>query len=225
MNTNEQEVIYNQHGEPTELAAPADFGNSLSFLNPSDMPDLDTAEVGFNIQPESIEFISVDQSIRAVFNGFTTFNVKDQVNEGQYVPRKTAVLQTKTGIKINMGANLIKQLDLIPVGTAIQITYKGEKKTNGGRKVKVYEVHTLNVPRSNFAPVSRPAPALPAVTQIEAQADEEPVIEIVDTMHFWAVTEAANHWNIEAGQAAKAISAAKLGKMEKSEFLEWLRNS
>ena len=46
-----------------------------------------------------------------------------------------------------MGANLLKQLDLIPVGTAIQITYKGEQKTNSGNKVKTYDVHLLNVPR------------------------------------------------------------------------------
>lgn len=156
--------ILNQDGEVTEVSAPVDFGNDLSFLNPADMPDLETAEIGFNIQPESIEFKTVGDSIRAVFNGFTTFQVKDKVNKGGYLPKRTAVLQTKTGIKINMGANLVKQLELVPVGTAIQITYKGEQKTNSGNEVKVYEVITLNVPRVNIPAIhnqpqlTQPAP-------------------------------------------------------------------
>lgn len=153
MNPN-TDVILNQNGEATDLTAPADFGQGMAFLDPASMPDLDAAEVGFNIQPESIEFNAPGEKIRAVFNGFTTFRVKDQANKGQYIDKKTAVLQTKNGIKINMGANLIKQLELVPAGTAIQITFKGEEKTNGGNKVKVYEVMTLNVPRSNVpAPV------------------------------------------------------------------------
>ena len=162
MNQN-TDVVFNQNGEVTDIATPADFGQGMAFLDPASMPDLDAAEVGFNIQPESIEFSAPGEKIRAVFNGFTTFNVKDQNNEGQYIPKKTAVLQTKNGIKINMGANLVKQLELVPTGTAIQVTYKGEEKTNGGRKVKMYEVMTLNVPRSNMpAPVQTKTPEQPA---------------------------------------------------------------
>lgn len=198
MNTieNETEVILNQHGEPTELTAPADFGNGLSFLNPTDMPDLDAAEVGFNIQPESVEFKTEGETLRAVFNGFTTFNVKDQVNEGQYVPRKTAVLQTKSGIKINMGANLLKQLDLIPVGTAIQITYRGEQKTNGGRKVKVYEVHTLNVPRMNVGTL----PQLKAATPAPSQPDEPKPMTYDDA---WQVTIKVQGVEKQMGELSK----------------------
>jgi hypothetical protein len=150
------DIILNQDGEQTDLAVPDNFGNGLSFLNPADMPDLDKAEVGFNIQPESMEFKEVGQSLRAVFNGFTYLKTKDQANKGQYIEKQAAVLQTKTGVKINMGANLLKQLALVPVGTAVQVTYKGEEKTNSGNKVKVYDVNLLNVPRANVAPAPRP---------------------------------------------------------------------
>jgi hypothetical protein len=154
----QNEIILNQDGEQTDLAVPENFGHGLSFLNPSDMPDLEAAEVGFNIQPESIEFKEVGASIRAVFNGFTYLKTKDQANKGQYIDKQAAVLQTNTGVKINMGANLLKQLALIPVGTAVQITFRGEEKTNSGNKVKVYDVHLLNVPRANVAPATqRPA--------------------------------------------------------------------
>jgi hypothetical protein len=146
------EIILNQDGEQTDLAVPDNFGHGLSFLNPADMPDLDAAEVGFNIQPESMEFKNPGESLRAVFNGFTYLKTKDQANKGQYLDKQAAVLQTKTGIKINMGANLLKQLALIPVGTAVQITYKGEEKTNSGNKVKVYDVNLLNIPRANVTP-------------------------------------------------------------------------
>jgi hypothetical protein len=146
-----KDIILNQHGEPTELTAPENFGQDLNFINPTDIPDLESAELGFNIQPESIEFKVEGETLRAVFNGFTTFKVKDKVNKGEYINRKTAVFQTKNGIKINMGANLIKQMELVPVGTAVQITYKGEQKTNSGNEVKIYEVMTLNVKRVNVA--------------------------------------------------------------------------
>jgi hypothetical protein len=161
---NEQtDIILNQDGETTDLAVPDNFGHGLSFLNPSDMPDLDQAEVGFNIQPESMEFKNAGETLRAVFNGFTFLKVKDKVNKGQYTEKQAAVLQTKTGVKINMGANLLKQLALVPVGTAVQITYKGLERTNNGNDVKVYDVNLLNVPRTNVAPAhvtQKPAPVV-----------------------------------------------------------------
>jgi hypothetical protein len=169
------EIVLNQNGEQTDLTVPHDFGNGLAFLNPSDMPDLENAEVGFNIQPESIEFKTVGESIRGIFNGFTTFKVKDKVNKGQYLDRKTVVLQTKHGVKINMGANLVKQFELVPVGTAVQITYQGEQRTNSGNDVKIYDVHVLNVkgvssPRAVQSPAPQPTQsqkAEPKFTNIE----------------------------------------------------------
>jgi len=167
-----EEIVVNQNGEQTDLTVPHDFGNGLAFMNPSDLPDLDSAEVGFNIQPESIEFKVVGESIRGIFNGFTTFKVKDKKNKGQYQDRKTVVLQTKQGIKINMGANLVKQFELVPVGTAVQITYQGEQRTNSGNDVKIYNVHVLNVkggkPLQPAPIVTKPAlTAEPKFTNVE----------------------------------------------------------
>lgn len=185
------EIILNQDGEPTDLVAPADFGNGLAFLNPSDMPDLDAAEVGFNIQPESLEFKTPGQSARAVFNGFTLLKVKDQNRPGEYVDREAAVLQMKTGVKINMGANLLKQLKLIPTGTAVQITFKGEEKTNGGRNVKVYDVHILNVARANIAPIAKTAPA-PAPTKQDEHKNGERIWSVAQKNALISVGLAGN---------------------------------
>jgi hypothetical protein len=173
--------VLNQHGEETGIIAPENFNTGMAFLNPAEMPDLDSAEVGFNIQPESIEFEKEGESLRAIFNGFTTFKVKDKQNKGSYIDKQTAVLQTKNGIKINMGANLLKQLALIPVGTAIQITYKGKTRTNGGNDVKVYEVVTLKVPQVNVPKIehntSAARPAASNAPRIWSFAQKQVLIE------------------------------------------------
>lgn len=150
----ENEEILNEEGEETGAFAPRNFGENLSFLSPDAMPDLEEAELGFNIQPQSVEFAVPGEKLRGIYTGTTILQVKDQNNPGMYVDRETAVLQTKDGIRINMGANLVKQLKLLPPGTPVQITYKGEEKTQGGRKVKAYEIVTLRVPGLKIAPVS-----------------------------------------------------------------------
>ena len=158
MNPYDDEIL-NEEGEATGVAAPNNFGEGMSFINPAEFPDLEEAEVGFNIQPQSVEFTEVGQTLRAVFIGITILNVKDQNNPGEYVQRETAVLQARDGIKINMGANLVKQIKLLPPGTPVQITYKGEVKTNGNRKVKEYDIVTLRVPGLKPAPAGRQIPA------------------------------------------------------------------
>lgn len=205
------EIVLNQDGEETALVKPENFGNGMAFLNPAEMPDLEAAEIGFNIQPESYEFKTEGETLRAIFNGFTTFNVKDQNNEGQYIAKKTAVLQTRHGIKINMGANIIRQLELVPVGSAIQITYKGEQKTNGGRKVKVYDVHMLNVPRANIpAPVvveTKPDPKPEAPTYTNTQRATEYWSLVYSAK--WKFTEDEGHAHLKScgNDFAAAISA------------------
>jgi hypothetical protein len=160
MTTPDTAIVLNQDGQETDLLAP----DGLAFLNPADMPDLDNAEVGYSLTAESLEFKNPGEFVRAIYNGITTVKVKDQANPGKYVDHEAVVLQAKTGIKLNLGANLLKQLKLVPIGTAVQVTYKGEEPTNGGRKVKVYEVNALNVARSHVpAPVAQPKPA-PAPT-------------------------------------------------------------
>jgi predicted RNA-binding Zn-ribbon protein involved in translation (DUF1610 family) len=67
-----------------------------------------------------------------------------------------------------------------------------------------------------------------AKTQPEniSQETDQPTkpIEIIDAMSEKAVTLAANKWNISKPEAAKELSKKKLGKMGKSEFIEWLDN-
>lgn len=147
---NEHQIV-TQNGEETELLAPADFGKGMSFVDPSQMPDLDSADVGINIQPEYIEFKNVGETFRAIYNGITEITTKDQQKHGEYKRIPAVVLQTKTGIKLNAGAGLVNQFRNLVTGVAVQITYKGEEKTNSGNKVKVYDVHLLNVPRVPLA--------------------------------------------------------------------------
>lgn len=55
------------------------------------------------------------------------------------------------------------------------------------------------------------------------EGESEP-IEIVSVMGDWAVNEAATFWNIGKAEAAKQIGKQLKGKMEKREFLDWLKN-
>lgn len=152
--------ILTQDGETTELSKPDDFGKGMAFLNPSEMPDLDAAEVGFNIQPEYHEFINAGDTLRAVFNGISHIMTKDQAHPGQYKQIPAVVLQNKDGVKLNAGASLVSQFERLMPGTAVQITYKGTEKTKSGNNVKTYEIRLLNVPRANVPVTS--APAIPA---------------------------------------------------------------
>jgi hypothetical protein len=159
-NMNEKsEVILTQNGEVTELAAPSDFGKGMEFIDPTQMPDLDEAEVGINIQPEYFEFKAVGDTFRGIFNGISEITTKDQQNVGQYKKIPAVVMQDKTGVKLNAGANLVSQLRNLRPGTAIQVRYKGEEKSNNGKNVKVFDVHLLNVPRVNVP--ERPALVAP----------------------------------------------------------------
>lgn len=143
------EEILNNNGESTELTTPENFGQGMAFLNPSEMPDLESAEVGFNIKPEYHEFVNVGDSLRAVFNGIGSIKTKDRQTEGLYKNIPAVVLQNKDGVKLNAGASLVSQFQNMLPGCAVQITYKGKEKTKGGNEVKAYEVRLLNVPRVN----------------------------------------------------------------------------
>ena len=46
--------------------------------------------------------------------------------------------------------------------------------------------------------------------------------EIIETMGEWAVGRGAKFWNISTAEAAKQIAQAKLGRMDKAEFIGWL---
>ncbi len=145
--------------EPTDIAAPTDFGREMAFLNPSDMPDLDNAEVGISIEPKYHEFL-LGQPVRGIFNGIGHITKKNDNGEG-YTDVPAIVFQTKDGVKLNAGASLVNQMRNIPPGTAVQITYSGQEKTGNGYKVNKFDVRLLNVPRVNV-PVRS---TLPAITE------------------------------------------------------------
>ena len=225
----EPDTILTETGEATELATPSDFGKGLAFLNPSEFPDLDNVEVGISIKPDYLEFVKAGDSVRGVFNGIGEITTKDRLNQGQYKTIPAAVLQTKEGLKLNAGANLVNQLRNIQPGTAIQITYKGKESTSTGNEVKTYDVRLLNVPHANVSPitVSRPSrPALSAsVSNPEPHSfDEENPVEIVPVLSQWAVEAAADAWNISVYEAAVSIGKKLTGSMEKTEFLNWLQD-
>lgn len=160
MNEQNENAIVTQNGEVTELEKPEDFGHGMAFLNPEEMPDLEEAEVGINVQPEYFEFKQIGDSLRAVFNGITTIQTKDQMNPGEYKQIPAVVLQNRDGVKLNAGASLVSQFERLLPGTAVQISYKGTEKTKSGNNVKTYEVRLLNVKRVNV-------PVLPRKSEIQ----------------------------------------------------------
>jgi hypothetical protein len=60
--------------------------------------------------------------------------------------------------------------------------------------------------------------------QVEQPAEEAPAVELIDVLGDWAVSEAGKFWNIPKSDAAKSIAQKLKGRMEKSEFLDWLKN-
>jgi hypothetical protein len=197
-NENETEVL-NQNGEETGVLAPSNFGDGLAFINPADIPDLETAEIGMNIQPESFEFKNEGEKLRGVFVGFTIFNVKDRMNEGKYIPKKTAVIQTKQGFKTNMGANLVKQLESIPAGNAIEITYKGEQRTGNNNKVKSYEIHLLNVKVPNVS-----MPLITKTVEVTEAKSNQPVYRNMDKKdEYWRMVSQVKLTNEEGNDHLK----------------------
>jgi hypothetical protein len=64
------------------------------------------------------------------------------------------------------------------------------------------------------------------IIEVVQEAAEEaiPDVELVDVLGDWAVTEAGKFWNISKSDAAKSIAQKLKGRMEKSEFIDWLKN-
>lgn len=165
MNTNEPEVIVTDSNEPTELAKSEDFGKSLSFVNPADMPDLDNAEVGMSIEPKYVEFKTVGQSMRFIYNGVDQIKTKDRVTQ-ELRPIPAVILQNKDGIFLNAGASLVQQMQKLQPGTAVQITYSGTERTGSGNNVNKFDVRVLNIPRVSM-PATLQQPQLAHVNKPE----------------------------------------------------------
>lgn len=141
-----QTAIVTNKGESTELVDMSD-NRGLVFVHPDDMPDLNKAEVGMNIEKKYYEFRQIGDVVRAVYNGmdYITTNKKDAAGNKIVKRIPSVVFQTKDGVFLNSGASLVEQFKNIPPGTAIQITYKGEVRTSGGNDVKKYDVNILNI--------------------------------------------------------------------------------
>jgi hypothetical protein len=175
------EMIVTQDGEPTELAKPEDFGRGMAFLNPADMPNLDEAEEGINIQPEYFEFINTGDKLRGVFNGISEITTKDR-KTGEYKKIPAVVLQNKDGVKLNAGASLVSQFEKLLPGTAVQVMYKGKEKTKSGNEVKTYEVRLLNVARVNV-----PVATITAHPQIAAKVEKPAFVNSQRASEYWSM--------------------------------------
>ena len=138
----ETPVIEN-HDAPAELATvkPSNF-EGMAFANPDDIPDLDSAEEGVNVAPQYMEFATLGETVRAVYNGLTTIT-SSKNNTTRQIP--TAVYQNRKGIWINSGANLVNQLRNLKPGTLVSIKYLGKEKTGSGNEIKKFEVHILKL--------------------------------------------------------------------------------
>jgi len=136
-------AIVTTDGKQTELLAPKQLEKGIEILNPSDFPDLDNADVGISIETKYREFNTPGEIIRAVFNGIGKMSKRDSVGNMQELP--AAYFQTKEGVFLNGGDNLVNQLSHIPAGTPVQIKYVGKVKTSGGHNVNKFEVNILSL--------------------------------------------------------------------------------
>ena len=131
------------------------------LIAPDQLPDLDEMEEGFSLQAKYVEFETPGTEMRGVFVGFTSMRSQ----QGGSVP--VANFQNKDGVWVNAGANLVSQLQHVPQGTPLKVTYRGKEDTKRGNKVKVFEVRILNPkPQPERAPIPQmtlpPQPPIPS---------------------------------------------------------------
>src|SRR5262245_24916690 len=107
----EDNQIVTAEGNSTELVATPD-PESMAFVLPADMPDLEAAEVGMSIEQKYYEFTQAGQSVRAVFNGFKSI-ISKKDGERKEIP--AIVFQNREGVFLNSGASLVGQFRNIPV--------------------------------------------------------------------------------------------------------------
>lgn len=140
MDTNDNEFLVDTDGDTSALMVPPK--SEMAYIAPAELPDLDEAEVGFSLEAKYLKFAASGQSVRAVFNGFTTIRKNEN---GEIKPMTAAVLQNKDGLYLNATSNILDQLSRVPAGTAVQITYTGDEKTANGYNVKKFDIRVLNV--------------------------------------------------------------------------------
>lgn len=140
-NENEYGIVTTD-GAPTDLIAPKQLERGIEILNPAEFPDLDDAEVGISLETKYREFNQPGEIVRAVFNGIGKMSKRNK--DGGLDELPAAYFQTKEGVFLNGGDNLVNQLSNIRPGTRIQIKYIGKVKTNSGNNVNKFEVNVLN---------------------------------------------------------------------------------
>jgi hypothetical protein len=141
----ELEELNTNSDEPTELLVPQNSG--VAFLDPANFPDLDEAEVGVSMETKYFEFNQPDMVVRAIFNGLGVMKKRNASGELDEIP--AIYFQTKDGVYLNGGDNLVEQLRHVKAGTPIQITYLGKQTTKSGNKVNKFDVRLLNVKPTN----------------------------------------------------------------------------
>ena len=139
MSTND-EFLVDTDGDTSALLVPQK--SEMAYIAPNEIPDLDKAEVGFSLEAKYLKFATNGQTVRVVFNGFTTIRKNEG---GEIKPMTAAVLQNKDGLFLNATSNILDQLARIPAGTAVQITYTGDEKTASGYNVKKFDIRVLNI--------------------------------------------------------------------------------
>lgn len=141
----------------TTALVPLD-SEAVQILQPEQLPDLDAMDEGMSLAPSYREF-QEGQSVRAVLCGFSEMESqkKDGQDKGRMIPM--AVFQSKDGVWVNAGANLVQQVKNVPIGTALQVTFKGKERTKGGFSVNTFEVRLLN-PAGSGSSAASPATSL-----------------------------------------------------------------
>lgn len=163
----EEEYLVDTDGETSALIVPPK--SEMAYIAPSELPDMDNAELGFSLEAKYLKFSTPGQSVRVVFNGFTQIRKNEG---GEIKPMTAAVLQNKDGLFLNATSNILDQLSRVPAGTAVQITYTGDEKTSSGYNVKKFDIRVLNVkvtPILAGAQIDKPAetPGKPKYTNTQ----------------------------------------------------------
>lgn len=155
-----EEYLIDTDGDTSALMVPNK--SELAYIAPDNLPDLEEAEVGFSLEAKYLKFVTPSQSVRVVFNGFTTIRKNEG---GEIKPMTAAVLQNKDGLFLNSTSNILDQLARVPAGTAVQITYTGDEKTASGYNVKKFDIRVLNVKTTpvvvGASQTERPAQSFP----------------------------------------------------------------
>lgn len=175
-----EKMLVDTDDEISALLAPDT--NSLSYLNPSEVPDLDSAEVGFSLEAKYLKFSTEGQTVRAIYNGMTQINKKEN---GVIEKMQAAVLQNKEGLFLNSTSNILDQLARIPSGTAIQIVYTGDEKTSNGYNVKKFDIRVLNVGKKGT----------PTPTPVTEKAEKKDYVTL-----FWTAIKELRLSEVEASQ-------------------------